>query len=269
MRILTLLEKAKFAKEKMVAYHGTDIRNLHSILKNGLLKNHGETGLGRGEHSDLGFSFDPHEGVYATAMYPKAVNFAKDVAGEENSLVVVLQVQKKGINLDEDEIFSMLKLTENMILGRIEDIRYIDDEYELDEKANEIIDDIHHEAMKNLPEQLRRYNVKEETIEYLIRNANEPVRSMIREIVDSNLEYREADIRSEQEKLLKLFKHAVRSDMDSLNIFQIPAHVGFRGANKIVGFIAPHAKKAWGAYIPQGFTQVRNPRELIQKHPQP
>lgn len=269
MHILTLLEKAKFAKEKMVAYHGTDIRNLHSILKNGLLKNHGETGLGRGEHSDLGFSLDPHEGVYATAMYPKAVNFAKNVAGEENSLVVILQVQRKGINLDEDEIFSMLKLIENMILGRIEDIRYIDDEYELDEKANEIIDDIHHEAMKNLPEQLRKYNVKEETIEYLIRNANEPVRYMIREIVDSNLEYREADIRSEQEKLLKLFKHAVRSDMDSLNIFQIPAHVGFRGANKIVGFIAPHAKKAWGAYIPQGFTQVRNPRELIQKHQQP
>lgn len=269
MKILNLLEKAKFAKEKMIAYHGTDIRNLHSILKNGLLKNHGEDGLGRGEHSDLGFSFDPHKGVYATARYPKALSFAENVAGEEYSLVVVLQVQKKGINLDEDEIFSMLKLKENMILGRIEEIRYIDDEYELDEKANEIIDDIHHIAMRNLPEQLRRYNVKEKTIEYLIRNANVPVRTMIREIVDANLDYREADIRSEQERLLKLFKHAVRNDMDSLNIFQIPAHVGFRGSNKIVGFVVPHTKRAWGEYIPHGFTKVSNPRELIRNPQQP
>lgn len=268
MKILTLLEKAKFAKSKMIAYHGTDIRNLHSILKNGLLKNHGDTGLGRGENSDLGFTFDPHEGVYATAMYLKAVNFAKDVAGEDNSLIVVLQVQNKSINLDEDEIFSLLKLTENMILGHIEDLRYIEDDEELDEKFNEVIDDIHHFAMKALPIQLAKYNVKEKTIEHVVRNANKYVRSMIEEIVDANLDYREADIRDEQEKLLKLFKHAVRSDMDTLNIFQIPAHVGFRGANKIIGFIAPHTRKAWGAKIPEGFTKVQNPRELIQKPPQ-
>lgn len=266
MKILNLLEKAKFAKEKMIAYHGTDIKNLHSILKNGLLKNHGEDGLGRGDYSDLGFTFDPHDGVYATAMYPKAVNFANNVGGIDNALVVVLQVQRKSINLDEDEIFSLLGLFENMIIGYLDNIRDIEDDYELDEKANEIIDDIHHEAMKNLPEKLAKYNVKPETAKHLIRQANEPVRSMIREIIDANLEYREADIRNEQETLLKLFKHAVRSDMDSLNIFQIPSHVGFRGANKIIGLIAPSAKKAWGAKIPQGFTKVNHPKELMQKN---
>lgn len=265
MNILTLLEKAKFAKDKMIAYHGTDIRNLHSILKNGLLKNHGDDGLGRGDYSDLGFTFDPHEGVYATSRYPKAINFANNVAGEKNALVVVLQVQQKSINLDEDEIFSLLGLFENMIIGYIESIRDTEDEYELDEKANKIIDYIHREAMDNLPEKLKKYQVKEQTINHIIKNANEPVRAMIREIVDASLEYREADIRLEQERLLKLFKHAVRNEMDTLNIFQIPSHVGFRGANKIIGLIVPHSKKAWGDKIPQGFTRVKNPRDLIQK----
>lgn len=263
MHILRLLEKAKFAKQKMVAYHGTDIKNLHSILKNGLLKNHGDEGLGRGDYSDLGFTFDPHEGVYATINYPKAVNFANDVAGKENALVVVLEVQRKFIHLDEDEIFSILGLYENELLGYIEKIREENDEEEQNIQFKSTVDYLLKRSLKNIKERLVKYNVNETTINNIVKQAHIPTKSMIEEIIDSNLEYREADIRKEQEKLLKLFKHAVRHEMDSLNVFQIPANVGFRGANKIIGFIVPFAKKAWGDKIPQGFTKVQNPRDLI------
>jgi len=63
MKIQTVLEKAKFAKTKTIAYHATSKDNLRSIIVNGLLINHRNDGVGSGEMDEYyGFSFEPHEG---------------------------------------------------------------------------------------------------------------------------------------------------------------------------------------------------------------
>lgn len=265
MHINALLEKAKFAKEKIIAYHGTDVRNLRSILKHGLVKNHGEDGLGRGKTSSLGYTYDPHDGVYATTRLAKAINFSRDVAkGDTYSLVVVLQVQKKSIHLDEDEIFSILELREVVILDRIDELRdNVEDDEQLNSEADELIRELHLQAMGAMKKRLQRYNVDSNTIQHISKNANEIVLSMITKLIDGRLEHVEVDIREEQERLLKMFKHATRNDMDTLNVFQIPDNVNYRGANKIIGFIKPDTKRAWGAEIPDGFTKVRHPSELL------
>lgn len=261
MNILTLLEKAKFSKEKMIAYHGTSGKYLHSILKKGLLKNYSPDGLGTGDYSDLGFTLDPHEGVYATSKPAKAVTFAKDI-DSENPLIIVLQVQPKNINLDEDEIFSVLGFEDGKFQGDMDNLIRIEDEDEQFNKADEIADKYFKNSIKEMNDRLiNKYDVPSQTANKVSDIATPIIKTMIDKLVDGFLESRDADIRNEQEKLLKLFKHVVRSS-DEMDIFQIPSDVGFKGANKIIGIFSPKTKKGWGK-TPSGYEKVENPKTII------
>lgn len=261
MHIITLLEKAKFSKEKMTAYHGTSGDYLHSILKKGLLKNHSPDGLGTGDYSDLGFTFDPHEGVYATSTPVKAVNFANNI-DSSNPLVIVLQVQPKSINLDEDEIFSVLGFEDGTFQRDMDELIRTEDEDELFDQADEIADKHFRHSIKEMNNRLtKKYNVPPETANKVADIATPVIKTMIDKLVDGFVESREADIRDEQEKLLKLFKHVIRSS-DAMDIFQIPSDVGFRGANKIIGIFSPKTKKGWGR-TPSGYEKVKHPKKIL------
>lgn len=272
MNIHALLEKAKFSKKRIIAYHGTSMEHLHSILKNGLLINYGDEGLGRGDYSDLGFTLDPHGGVYVTTNFNKAKHFAKYIT-YDNPLVIVLQVQPKSIHLDEDEILSVLGINENEILRSankiVDKLQTLDDDDKLDKYIDQVVDNFYHVAMSNLKTRLlKHYNVDPTTTQKVVELSSSMVKSMFEEIIDAYIEPREADIRHHQERLLKLFKHVVRGDSDKMDIFQIPANVGFRGSNKIVGFINPINGKKWfsqhaNVNIEQNDKIVNHPKDII------
>jgi len=272
MHIHKLLEKAKFAKQKTVAYHGTSLKNLHSILKNGLLMNHGDDGLGRGDYSDLAFTLDPHEGVYVTDKFVKAKNFAKNVDSSQ-PLVVVLEVQKKSINLDEDEILSILGINENEILSianKVQDKLHTLDEDKLESYIHQTVDNLYNFAISSTKNRLlKHYDVNPTTVKKIVEVSSQIIYSLLEELIYANIELREAVIRREQEQLLKLFKHVVRGDSDKMDTFQIPANVGFRGANKIIGLVNPESGKAWissnAGKNPLGrdYTLVNNPRDIL------
>jgi len=274
MKIQTILEKAKFSKEKTFAYHATSKKHLRSILKKGLIKNYSEEGLGNdlGDDSEFGFSYDPHDGVYLTTNYSKAVNFARDVGGN-GPLIVVVQVQSKSTHLDEDELFSVLGGLAAEVKTRLRDIfgKYRTFHYteKMDDDIEEAIRDVSEETLNNTRQQLnQKYGLSTTTVKNIINQAEPYIRNIIKKLIDGFIDGN-TDIRHEQEKLMKLFKNIVRKNIGdfwkSTETFSVPYNIGFRGANKIVGIIDLNSKVAWGEQPQTGFPTINTPMELLKQ----
>jgi len=275
MKIQTILEKAKFAKQKTIAFHGTSKKNLESIIKNGLIINHNDTGLGSGEYDERGFgySFAPHEGVYLSTNWINAVNSAKNV-DRENPIVIIAQVQMKGSYLDEDDIFDVLKIDDMRILNNVNRAGnrygYDSDEYL---RALDNLSDVEYEiAVDNLADNLaKEYGINQTSIKHIVDNAKPHIRKYIDNLITGASDNTGADIREQQDALRKLLKNVTRQhDIkyagkgDNTN-FAIPHNIGFKGANKIIGICDLNADKLWG-YHPsaQHFDRVKTPAELLK-----
>lgn len=275
MKIQKILERAKFAKDKVIAYHGTSKKNLESIIKNGLIMNHGEDGLGSGEYDERGFgySFEPHEGVYFSTTYRFAVNSARNV-DHDNPIVIIAQIQMKSSYLDEDDIFEVIGVNDMEILQKVEKARleHGDIEDSFFEEIDDISDEEQVKALKSLRHNLRnKYEINPTSVEHIVQNAAPYVKRFIDALITGAVETGEADIRSEQEALRKILKNVTRQhDHKNLNTkgntnFSVPHNIGFRGANKIVGIVDPQSDKLWG-YKPDAdmYKKVKSPLDLLK-----
>lgn len=271
MKIGIVLEKAKFSKEKVIAYHATSKKNLRSIIKNGLIMNYRGGGLGDDEmNTDFGFGYEPHEGVYFTTNFGKAKNFARWIDSSEPAIIIA-EVQPKSSYLDEDDLFQILDKIDSKIYGEVLHIldKYNhDDSDEMFEEIDQMVETITKETTKTLSKNLKEfYNLNPVTVENIIKRSTLHIKSLASKLVDGRITG-STDIRDEQDGLRKIFKNIVRkyvgTESDKISkTFSIPSNVGFRGSNKIVGIIDLAGKKAWGKHIPSDFSMVDAPVELL------
>ena len=275
MQIRTILEKAKFAKQKTIVFHGTSKKNLASIIKNGLIINHNDTGLGSGEYDERGFgySFEPHEGIYFSTKWIHAVNNAKNV-DHENPIVIIAQIQMKGSYLDEDDIFEVIGIDDQKILRKVDaaadEYGYDSDEmfYELDA----IADEEYKHAMKTLEANLtNKYEVNPTSVKHILNQADLHVKKFIDNLITGATDHSGADIRNEQDALRKIFKNIPRqhdiqfAGKGNNTNFALPHNVGFTGANKIIGIYDIKADTLWG-YHPSAQhyeNKVARPKDLL------
>jgi len=265
MKLNKLLE-AKFAKKKIIAYHGTSGKNLRSIIKNGLLKNFRDGGYGSDEtDDDFGIDFSPHEGVYLTSRILDARTIA-DYVDPHHPVIITVEVQPKSAYLDEDEI--------NLLLGGItqlikDNVGREDISLEDEDKLSEIENRIQEKSLQHLNNTLKNYyRLSQTTIDNIIRRIKPHLWKFIYELINAYLEGSYADVRDAQDVMRKAFKHVVRYKLENhpnLTRFSVPYNIGFRGANRIIGIADYKTKKAWGAVRvnPKKFKMVSTPAELI------
>ena len=107
MKLIELLNEAKFSKDKQLVYHATYPKNLESIIKNGLIVNKNKDGYGSNQNNGtFGQSLDPLQSIYLTQNYNSAISIGQGMA--ENPLIVAVEIQPKMQFADEDNIFDIL-----------------------------------------------------------------------------------------------------------------------------------------------------------------
>ena len=98
------LMEAKFSRP-VIAYHGTRIENLRSILKQGLITDSTGTGFGSNVRGSFhGRDMGAVGGVYFSTSAQYAGHVAKAEWGGSNYLIVEASLQPRSGGLDEDDI---------------------------------------------------------------------------------------------------------------------------------------------------------------------
>lgn len=263
MRIQKILEKAKFSKEKIIAYHGTSRDNLESIIKNGLIINHNEYGWGSLEYDDrFKFSYAPHDKIYFTSNFRHARSIA-NIVSDDGGIIIVAEIQPKTVVMDEDEIFDILGNITSKIYDDIEEFLSKTNSNYSEEDIDKIVDRLYKKTINGLSSTLNKM-LNSTTASHILQQSRDHVYRMVDSLVTSLLDYsHETDIREEQKALMNIFKHVVRNRGDDHSgKFAVPYNVGFKGANRIVGIVDIKNKKAWGK-APSGMQMVKTPMELL------
>lgn len=235
MKLLELINEAKFAKQKKIAYHGTKPEYLRSIIKNGLIINFKENGYGSGDLGHFGVSLEPLESLYFTKTYKEAKTISN--MDSLDSLVVVISYQPKEALMDEDNLFNSVldvykidHLVKNIITKF--DLRgenqYNDDILngeELIQYVNKLSKNYAEEITRSFRNSLPQNNM-------IVQKIKDTIYSGVNEILFAAIYDKYPDIRHYQELLTRYFKKLTSSH---LNNIRIPKNIGFSGSTKIVG----------------------------------
>ncbi len=95
---------SKTAAQRRAFFHGTSIRNLRSILKQGLIPNPKERNWADDPDAGIRPSRESYGGVYVTTSLMTAISSPKDHNKEGREVVVCLSLQPSTFYLDEDDI---------------------------------------------------------------------------------------------------------------------------------------------------------------------
>lgn len=260
LNTILLLEKAKFAKEKTIAYHGTSGSRLRSILKHGLIPQESD-----GYGSSVGGTSTKRDmsslgGIYLTTDIRLARLAATQVTKnrkDSSKLIVVVEVEKRTSVLDEDDIDSILEI---QVMWKLHNSNYpVGSEESMfsllhDEKYKKEIIELTKEGFKRKgvsDNALNGYDDKIFTLleSYYGRRIAHSIdegrfnwrRRENKELFDNigkNAQDYENEYRKALNTLTRRFKNVLTSEDESPRSFRVDDPITFRGANKIVGIFS-------------------------------
>lgn len=232
------LIEAKYSKPTY-AYHATKLKNLESIIKNGLIPNKEEGGYGSDEINNVvGYSLTSYNGVYFTKDYKDVLFISKHLGDEP--VIIIAKIHLSSCEIDEDIIVNKL-IPERKIYSEFKEafdtFNGDDDEYfyAVDNIINEWVNII----IKNIKE---KYNLTESNA--YISILSESIKKYLESLSEFLLIDNENILRDSKEKLTRIMKKLVKDD--SCERFKINSIVGFSGSNKIVGLYSPNERVGWG-----------------------
>lgn len=265
MLLKDIILEGQFSKSEY-AYHATSVKNLPSIMKQGLVPNHAEGGYGSEETSYSGYSKNALEGTYLT----KSGDDAKYIANElGRAIIIVCKIQPQTTELDEDDLVGGV-LQEYDLTRDVKANPNINPE----EMAKHKVDELLKGKLSSLdPRQIA--NVKDDLYNYFVLLISFVKKYGIamgggtnRANVTNGAEYQaeNSKIRQYQSTLTKKLRNLVGSG--DKERFKIKQPVTFSGANKIVGVYNPESGLAWGDtgfFERSAYHHVKNPKELLNK----
>lgn len=235
--------EAKFTKP-IYAYHATKAEYLHSIIKNGLIPNKSENGYGSDESSsEFGYSLQSLPGVYFSRIAKNSINIAKSFS--EPSIIVVCKIQPNQLDLDEDEVATVL-VNERQLLREL--VAIAKEQFNLDyEKFMESGKD--EEFAKQYATNIIKTNeiINKQNQEFK-KVAYDALYQYIFTLVDMFAaigHIDETDAREQKNKLTKVMRRLFKQDTSYDNL-KLDSAIGFSGSNKIVGMYSVDANIGWG-----------------------
>lgn len=258
MKIQTILAEAKFAKPEY-AYHATNMDNLKSILKHGLVPNYRSGGYGSEETSTAGYSLTPLTGVYFTRNATDALYIAKGLSGK--NIIIVAKIQPKQVEVDEDRIIITL-LGESEFLRKLRNLfgPNAPDEYADTDEFKKLITKYTNDILS-----------KSDIGDRGNRNAFPYIANYLKNLAEFYFGYDtdETKVKESQNEVTKALRLLAHKHKNVHHTFKINTTVGFSGANRIVGIYDLTDDIAWGDIADlKGYEYhtVDNPMNILVKH---
>lgn len=237
------LIEAKFTPT-IYAYHATRAEYLYSIIKNGLIPNKSENGYGSDEYSsEFGYSLQSLSGTYFTTKAKNSIHIAKSFA--EEAIIVVCKLQPNQIDLDEDEVTAKIvdekKLLKILIATLKNEFDFDYEKFANSNRPEEIAKQYAADIIETNPT-ISKQNQQFKKISY--DAIYQYILSLI-EMFTTSGSINETLARGQKNKLTKTMRRLFKRDGGYINL-KLDSHIGFSGANKIVGLYSIDANFGWG-----------------------